>query len=116
MGKGRSMLSRLIVASYTALLEISLWLALIVASLTGYEATVPMMLSAGVTPDHDFVWRIIGALAFPVITFLFMAVITGPLFVLVDLRRAVKNIEARARGEVVGTLPSERKEPKWLAE
>lgn len=105
------MLSRLIVASYTLLLEISLWLALAVASITGYEATVPMMQSAGVLPENEFAWKILGALAFPAIAFLFLAVITGPLFVLVDLRHAVRSIEAKARGEVISALPFDRKEP-----
>jgi hypothetical protein len=104
------LLSRLIVASYALLLEISLWLALAVASITGYEATVPMMQSAGVLPEYEFAWKIIGALSFPVITFLLLAVITGPVFVLLDLRQAVRNIEAKARGEVISSLP-ERKEP-----
>lgn len=105
------MLSRLIVASYALLLEISLWLALAVASITGYAATVPMMQTAGLLPEHEFAWKIIGALAFPAITFLFLAVIYGPLFILVDLRHAVRNIEAKARGEVISWLAPERKEP-----
>ena len=33
-----------------------------------------------------------------------------PVFVLLDLRHAVRNIEAKARGEVIGWLP-ERKVP-----
>src|SRR5688572_23598733 len=105
------MLSRLIVASYAWLLEISLWLALAVASITGYERMVPVMRSAGLLPDHELAWKIVGALAFPVIAFLFLAVIYGPLFILVDLRRAVRNIEAKARGEVISWLAPERKEP-----
>jgi len=104
------MLSKLIVASYALLLEILLWLALAVASITGYQVTVPMMQNAGVLPTYEFAWQIIGALAFPVIAFLLLAWITGPLFVLLDLRHAVRNIEAKARGEVISWLP-ERKEP-----
>jgi hypothetical protein len=104
------MLSKMIVASYAVLLEISLWLALGVASITGYQATVPMMESAGLLPEYEFAWKIIGALAFPVFAFLLLAWITGPLFVLLDLSHAVRNIEAKARGEVIGWLP-ERKEP-----
>src|SRR5262245_19305768 len=104
------MLSRLIVASYALLLEISLWLALAVASITGYQAMVPMMMNAGVLPEYEFAWKIVGALAFPVIAFLILAWITGPLFVLLDLRHAVRDIEAKARSEVSNWLP-ERKEP-----
>jgi hypothetical protein len=108
--KGGTVLSKLIVASYALLLEISLWLALAAASITGYEAMVPMMQSAGVLPGHEFAWKIIGALAFPVVTFLILAMVFGPVFLLLDLRNAVRNIEAKARGEVISWLP-ERKEP-----
>jgi hypothetical protein len=69
-----------------------------------------MMHSAGVLPTYEFPWRIIGALAFPVIAFLVVAVIAGPVFVLLDLRHAVRNIEAKARGEAISWL-QERKEP-----
>ena len=109
------MLSKLIVASYAWLLEIYLWLALAAAGVAGYETTVPLMMSAGVIPEHELAWKIVGALAFAVIAFLFLAVIAGPLFVLMDLRHAVRSIEAKTRGEVIGSLPSERQEPKLLS-
>ena len=104
------MLIRLIVASYALLVEILLWLALTVAGIAGYQVTVPMMYSAGVLPENEFAWKIVGALAFPVIAFLLLVVIYGPVLVLLDLRDAVRNIEAKARGEVISRLP-ERKEP-----
>ena len=69
-----------------------------------------MMQSAGVLPENEFAWQIMGALAFSVIAFLFLAWITGPFFVLLDIRHAIRNIEAKARGEVISWLP-ERKEP-----
>jgi uncharacterized membrane protein len=107
------MLSRLIVASYTLLLEIALWLALALAAITGYQVTVPMMESAGALLTNEFAWKMCGTLVFPIITFLVLALITGPLFVLVDIRRAVRNIEGRAREEVTRSLPFERKEPSF---
>lgn len=104
------MLSRLIVALFPWLVEIWLWLVLAAASIAGYGMTVPMLQSAGLIPEHEFTWKIIGAVAFPVISFLFLAVAFGPLLLLVDLRQAVRSIEAKARGEVISWL-SERKEP-----
>jgi hypothetical protein len=105
------MLSRLIVATYPVLIEIFLWLALVLASIAGYEAAVPTMQSAGLIPTYEFAWKIIGALAFPVIAFLFLALAFGPLLALLDLRQAVRNIEAKARGEVTSLPPFMRKEP-----
>ena len=105
------MLIRLIVAAYPLLLEISLWLTLAVASIAGYEATVPLIHSAGAIPEPEFGWKIAGALAFSVIAFLSLAVVTGPLLMLVDIRRAVRSIEAKARAEASSSLLFERKEP-----
>jgi len=105
------MLSKLIVAAYSLLIEIFLWLALAVASIAGYEATVPTMQSAGFIPTYEFAWKIIGALAFPVIAFLFLALAFGPLLALLDLRKAVRSIEAKARGEATSLPTFMRKEP-----
>jgi hypothetical protein len=110
------MLIKLVVASYALLLEILLWLVLAAASITGYEVTMPIMHSVGLIPEHEVAWKIIGALAFPVIAFLFLAVIMGPMLVIVDIRDAIRNIEAKARSNVVGgqaiSWPHpERKEP-----
>jgi hypothetical protein len=107
------MLTRLIVASYAWLLEIALWLMLAVAGLAGYHGTVPLMHAAGAVPTSEFAWQVVGALVFPVVTFLLLAIATGPLLLLVDIRQSVRSIEARLeRGESDrGSLPFERKEP-----
>jgi hypothetical protein len=107
------MLTKLIVASYIWILEIALWLTLTVAVVVGYHVTVPIMNDAGAVLTNEFAWKLCGALLFPVITFLVLAVITGPLLVLVDVRQAVRRIEARLeRSEDVGaSLPLERREP-----
>jgi hypothetical protein len=107
------MLSRFIVASYAVLLEISLWLALALAAITGYQAMVPMMESAGALLTNEFAWKICGAFVFPVVAFLLLAVIYGPLFILVDLRQAVRSIEARAREGGDGSPAVERREPSF---
>jgi hypothetical protein len=71
------------------------------------------MNNAGAVLANEFAWKLFGALLFPVITFLVLAVITGPFVVLVDVRQAVRRIEARLeRGEdVSASLPLERREP-----
>ncbi len=107
------MLTKLIVVLYVWLLEIALWLTLVIASVWGYRVTVPMMHDAGAVLANEFAWKFIGALVFPVLTFLVLAVITGPVLILVDLRNAVRNIEARVeRGnDLGGSLRPERREP-----
>ena len=109
------MLTKLIVALYVWLLEITLWLTLPLAGVLGYHATVPMMNDAGAVLANEFAWKICGALVFPIITFLVLALITGPLLVLVDVRNAVRNIEARLeRGrDVSSSLLFERREPSY---
>ena len=107
------MLTRLIVASYVWLLEAALWFMLAVGGVVGYHVTVTLMNAVGAQLTPEFAWKMLGALVFLVITFLVLAVITGPLLVLMDVRQAVRNIEARLeRGEAVrGSLPFERREP-----
>ena len=100
---------------YVWLLEIALWLTLPLAGVRGYHVTVPIMNVAGAVLTNEFAWRICGALVFPIITFLVLAVITGPFLVLVDARNAVRNIEARLeRGnDVSNSLPLERRDPSF---
>ena len=107
------MLTRLIVASYVWLVEIVLWLMLILAGVWGYHETVPIMNAVGAVVSPEFAWKILGALVFPVIAFLVLAVISGPFLILVDVRQAVRNIEARLEGggDVRKPLPFERREP-----
>src|SRR3989449_5363393 len=80
------MLTKLIVALYVWLLEIALWLTLPLAGVWGYHVTVPIMNDAGAVLTNEFAWRICGALVFPILAFLVLAVITGPFLILVDVR------------------------------
>jgi hypothetical protein len=107
------MLTRLIVASYVWLLETALWLTLAIAGVVGYHSTVPLMNAIGAEVTPEFAWKIVGTLVFLVITFLVLAVLTGPALVLIDLRQAVRSIEAKREGgsAVRASLPFERKEP-----
>jgi hypothetical protein len=88
------MLSKFIATSFALLLEVSLWISLALAGIIGYNATVPILQALGGAPYPEFVWKLIGASAFIFIGFLFISIITGPLLILIDIRRAIKNIEA----------------------
>ena len=107
------MLTRLIVASYVWLLEIALWLTLLVAGVAGYHLTVPMLNDAGAIVTNEFVWKLLGTLLFPVIAFLGLTVVTGPFLILLDVRQALRDIEARLGPgkDVSSSLLFERKEP-----
>jgi hypothetical protein len=107
------MLTRLIVATYSWLLEAVLGLLLVLAGVVGFHATIPIMSAVGAVPDYEIAWKLLGALAFPLISFLVMAAFFGPFLVLMDVRQAVRSIEARLdRGEDVRESPSfERREP-----
>jgi len=89
------MLTRLIVASYVWLLETALWLTIALAAVVGYHITVPVMSAAGATLAPEFAWKLLGALVLTVITFLVLAVVTGPILILIDVRQAVRSIEAK---------------------
>ena len=107
------MLTRVIVATYVWLLEIALWLSLAVAAVVGYRITVPVMNAAGAVVAPEFAWNLLGALVLAAVTFLALAVVVGPVLILIDVRQAVRRIEASVdRREDSGrSLSSERKEP-----
>lgn len=107
------MLTRLIVAFYAWLLETALWFTIAVTAVVGYHVTVPVMSAVGAVLTHEFAWKVLGALVLPVIAFLVLAVLTGPYLILMDVRQAVRSIEARLdRGEDVRrSPPSDRREP-----
>jgi glycerol-3-phosphate acyltransferase PlsY len=109
------MLTSLIVTLYVWLLEIALWLTLSLAGVWGYHVMVPIMREAGAILTNEFAWQICGALAFAIIAFLALAVIFGPILILVDVRNTVRNIEAKLeRGtDVSNSLPLERREPSF---
>lgn len=107
------MLTRLIVASYTWLLELALWIALAVAAVAGYQLTVPFMSALGAIPTPEVAWQVLGALVLSAITFLALAIVTGPLLVLIDLRHTVRQIAGKAgrRDEARESPPYERRDP-----
>jgi uncharacterized protein YacL len=109
------MLTKLIVDLYVWLLEIALWVALILASVLGYHITVSIMNDAGVILTNEFAWKILGALVFPVIAFLLFAVFIGPVLVLLDVRNAARNIEARFERveDFSRSVSVERREPSF---
>lgn len=107
------MLTRLILAFYPWLLEVALWLALLVAGFVGYNFVAPAMHVAGVALTPEDPGKIVGALILLGITFVGLAAVVGPILMLMDVRRAVRSIEARLEREVDvrGSLPVERREP-----
>lgn len=107
------MLSRLIVSTYAWFLETALWLALIVAGIAGYNATVPFFESLGGSPSPEIAWKVFGAVVFVTIAFIVMAVVAGPILVLIDIRHAVRGIEARLNGNQSSksTEPTQRRDP-----
>ena len=92
------MLTRLIVELYVWIIEIALWLALLISGVAGYHYIVPMLDTTGLVLDNRTTGRILGALVFPVVTFVVAAVVLGPLLLLVDIRKSVRAIEARSTG------------------
>ena len=107
------MLTRLIVDLYGWIIEISLWIILLIAGIAGFHGVVPILNSSGWVLENETAWRIFGAVVSPVVTFLVLVVLFGPILVLVDIRKSVKSLEAATRGSGSGgaALPIEYKEP-----
>ena len=105
------MLSRLIVELYGWIIEIYLWIVLLIAGVAGFHGVVPMLRSSGWILENETAWRILGAVVSPVVAFLVLVVIFGPILVLVDIRKSVRSLEAATR-DTGGADPSiEFKEP-----
>lgn len=107
------MLTRLIVASYAWFLEVALWGSLALAGIAGYNATLPILNGLGVIPSPEFAWQLFGGCASILVAFVLLAVIAGPVLILMDIRHAVRSIEAKiASGEGAKvSRPIERSEP-----
>jgi hypothetical protein len=105
------MLTRLIPAIYIGIIEVTLWLALVISGLVGYINAVPAARSAGLIIANETAWRIGGAALSVAATFLIAVVVTGPLLVLVDIRRSVKAIEASDADSNAEDPRTERTEP-----
>lgn len=105
------MLTKLIVDLYTWVIEISLWFILLISGLAGYHFTVPMLNAAGWILKNETPWKIFGAVLSPIATFLILALLIGPILVLVDIRKSVRALEMKNSGSRSGVLPAERREP-----
>ena len=105
------MLSRLVVNLYAWMIETYLWLILVVSAVAGYYYTVPILKHAGLIPENEIVWKIYGALFFAIGIFLLTALAFGPILVLLDIRKSVRNLERKNGGIGIGIPPAERKEP-----
>lgn len=105
------MLSRLIVDAYRWIIEIFLWFTLLIAGIAGFYRAVPILKTAGAVLENELAWRILGAFVSSLVAFLALAVLFGPILVLVDIRKSVRSLEAATR-DTGGTVPSiEYKEP-----
>src|SRR5258708_8694326 len=104
------MLTRLIVNIYGWIIEIYLWFMLLISGVAGYYYTVPLLKAAGGILENETAWKLYGALLFSVATFLMLAVFTGPLLVLVDIRKSVRAIETK-NSDNSGVLPFDPREP-----
>jgi hypothetical protein len=107
------MLSRLIVDVYGWIIEIWLWLILLISAVAGFHIAVPILRDAGAVLESEMAWKILGAVVSPLVAFLALAVLFGPILVLVDIRKSVRALEASSQGSggSAGVLPIEYKEP-----
>ena len=104
------MLTKLIANLYVWIIEVSLWLMLLVACVVGYNLTVPMLQSAGWILENEAGWMIYGALFFLVVAFFVLAVVTGPILLLVDIRNLLRGKNPNGAGG--GGPPGRPVEPK----
>lgn len=105
------MLTRLITNLYVWIIEISLWLALLVAFVAGYRYTVPLLEAAGWILENETGWQIYGALFSAVSTFLALSVVTGPILLLVDIRNLLRGFKDKNGGSGGIARPVEPREP-----
>ncbi len=105
------MLTRLIVDLYGWIIEISLWIILLIAGVAGFHGVVPILKSSGWVLENELAWRILGAVVSPVMAFLVLVVLFGPILVLVDIRKSVRSLEAAARDTGSAAPSMEYKEP-----
>jgi hypothetical protein len=105
------MLTKLIPEIYIGIIELTLWLSLLVSGFIGYYVTVPALRSAGLILANDAASRLGGAVICVVAAFLFLVVWTGPLLLLVDIRRSVRALEANSSDNNRTEDLDERTEP-----
>jgi hypothetical protein len=107
------MLSRLIVNVYGWIIEIWLWFVLLVSAVVGFHMAVSILKDAGAVLENELAWKILGAVVFPLFAFLALAVLFGPILVLVDIRKSVRALEvaSQGRGGSAGVLSVEYKKP-----
>jgi hypothetical protein len=104
------MLTRLVVAAYAGVIEISLWLALLLSGVAGYYYAAPLVEAAGWTPKDEAGWRVWATFASVLGMFWVLTVFAGPVLVLLDIRKSMRALEAKAASMEL-RLPAELKEP-----
>jgi hypothetical protein len=84
---------------------------LLIAGIAGYHRVVPILKNSGAVLENELAWRLLGAFVSPLVAFLALAVLFGPILVLVDIRKSVRTLEALARNDDGAVTPIEYKEP-----
>ena len=105
------MLTKLIVDLYGWIIEICLWFIFLIAGVAGFHGVVPILKSSGWVLENETASRILGAVVSPVVTFLVLVVLFGPILVVVDIRISMRSLEAATRGSDGAVLPIEYSEP-----
>lgn len=83
------------------------------AAVLGYQGAVPALNEMGYLPTNESAWKILGAIVAPIVSFLLIAVVTGPFLLLLDIWKSVRNIEGRSDNENGNKAPrSEKRQPK----
>ena len=105
------MLTKLIVDLYGWIIEISLWFILLISGVAGFQGTVPTLKSAGLILESEAAWKIAGGVFLPVVTFLMLAVLTGPFLILIDIRKSLRALETTSNRSSSSALPADYREP-----
>ena len=75
------------------------------------RGTVPTLKSAGLILESEAAWKIAGGVFLPVVTFLMLAVLTGPFLILIDIRKSLRALETTSNRSSSSALPADYREP-----
>jgi hypothetical protein len=84
---------------------------LLISNIAGYRYTVSLLNSAGLILENDLAWSISGALVFTVVVLPVLALLAGPLLMLIDIRNSLAAIETRRDDRRSELPPPECREP-----
>jgi hypothetical protein len=116
------MLTRLITDAYGALMEVALWVVLLLSAIWGYGWLGPQLVALDKS-GNSVTYGIIAAVISVMGAFLVLVVVTGPILLLLEIRRSLRRIEgfnesANNRQQQARTAPQDRGIPEannWSA-